>query len=73
MDYVVRESDSMSARASAAAPVRAQEFEIVPRRKGGHQWLAHADAYSVALAFVNGEIEVHGDIVAAFRFSIVPF
>jgi cyclopropane-fatty-acyl-phospholipid synthase len=70
IDYVVRESDSMSARASAAAPVRAQDFEIVPRCKGGHQWLAHADAYSVALAFVNGEIEVHGDIVAAFRFQL---
>ena len=46
----------MSARTSAAAPVRAQAFEIVPRHKGGHEWLARVETCSVALAFVNGEI-----------------
>jgi cyclopropane-fatty-acyl-phospholipid synthase len=60
----------MSARASAAAPARAQDFEIVPRHKGGQQWLARADAYSVALAFVNGEIDVYGDFVSAVRFQL---
>jgi cyclopropane-fatty-acyl-phospholipid synthase len=60
----------MSARASAAAPARARDFEIVPHLKGGQQWLARADAYSVALAFVNGQIEVHGDFVAAVRFQL---
>src|SRR5450755_3848444 len=60
----------MSDRASAAAPVRAQDFEIVPHHKGGQQWLAQADAYSVALAFVKGEIEVYGDFIAAVRFQL---
>ena len=60
----------MSARASAAAPARAQDFEIIPRRKDGHRWLARADAYSVALAFVNGEIEVYGDFISAVRFQL---
>jgi hypothetical protein len=60
----------MSARASAAAPARAQDLKIVPHHQGGYQWLARADAYSVALAFVNREIEVHGDIVAAVRFQL---
>ena len=60
----------MSARASAAAQVPAQDFEIVPRHKGGQQWLARADAYSVALAFVKGEIEVYGDFIAAVRFQL---
>src|SRR5207249_6939952 len=46
------------------------DFEIVPRRPDGRQWLARADAYSVALAFVNGEIEVHGDFVAAVRYQL---
>ena len=53
-----------------AANVRAQDFEIVARRLGGRQWLARADAYSVARAFVNGEIEVQGDFIAAVRFQL---
>ncbi len=60
----------MPARASSAAPAHAQKFEIVPRQKGGQQWLARADAYSVALAFVNGEIDVYGDFVAAVHFQL---
>lgn len=60
----------MSDGPSAAAPAHAQEFEIVPRHKGGRQWLARADAYSVALAFVNGEIDVHGDFVSAVRYQL---
>jgi len=60
----------MSARTSAAAPAQTQDFEIVPHHRGGQRWLARADAYSVALAFVNGQIEVHGDIVAAVRFQL---
>ncbi|MEO8051555.1 MAG: cyclopropane-fatty-acyl-phospholipid synthase family protein [Acidobacteriota bacterium] len=60
----------MSARASSAASVHAQDFEIVPRHKGGQQWLARADAYSVGLAFVNGEIDVNGDFISAVRFQL---
>lgn len=60
----------MSTRASAAAPAPARNFEIVPLRKNGQQWLASADAFSVALAFVNGEIEVHGDFISAVRFQL---
>jgi cyclopropane-fatty-acyl-phospholipid synthase len=52
-----------------AAPA-AQDFEIITRHKGGHQWLAQADAYSVARAFVNGEIEVQGDFIAGVRFQL---
>ena len=60
----------MPAGSSAAAPVQAQNFEIVPRHKGGRQWLARADAYSVGLAFVNGEIDVYGDFVSAVRYQL---
>jgi len=60
----------MSIRTSAAAPAAAQDFEIIPRRKGGRQWLAQADAYSVGQAFVQGEIEVRGDFVAAVRYQL---
>ncbi len=60
----------MPAGSSAAAPVQAQDFEIVPRHKGGQAWLARADAYSVGLAFVNGEIDVRGDFVAAVRYQL---
>ena len=60
----------MPAGSSAAAPAQAQDFEIVPRHKGGQQWLACADAYSVGLAFVNGEIDVHGDFVSAVRYQL---
>jgi len=60
----------VSVRASSAASAQTQNFEIVPRHKGGQQWLARADAYSVALAFVNGEIDVYGDFVAAVHFQL---
>jgi cyclopropane-fatty-acyl-phospholipid synthase len=60
----------MSIRASAAAPATAQDFEIIPRRKGGREWLAQADAYSVGQAFVQGDIEVRGDFVAAVRYQL---
>ena len=60
----------MPAGSSAAAPVQAQNFEIVPRHKGGQQWLARADAYSVGLAFVKGEIDVYGDFVSAVRYQL---
>jgi cyclopropane-fatty-acyl-phospholipid synthase len=60
----------VSAGSSAAAPVQAQNFEIVPRHKGGQQWLARADAYSVGLAFVKGEIDVYGDFVSAVRYQL---
>lgn len=60
----------MPAGSFAAASAQAGDFEIVPRHKGGQQWLARADAYSVALAFINGEIDVYGDFVAAVRYQL---
>jgi cyclopropane-fatty-acyl-phospholipid synthase len=60
----------MPAHASAPAPATAREFEIVARRKDGKQWLAQASAYSVAAAFVKGEVEVHGDLLAAVRYQL---
>jgi cyclopropane-fatty-acyl-phospholipid synthase len=62
--------NTVPARSSVAAPDRAQNFEIVPRHKRGQQWLARADAYSIALAFVNGEIDVYGDFVSAVRYQL---
>jgi len=47
-----------------------QDFEIIARHKGGHRWLASADAYSVARAFVKGEIEVQGDFIAGVRYQL---
>ena len=60
----------MLAGSSASAPAQAQNFEIVSRDEGGRRWLSSADTYSVALAFVNGEIDVHGDFVAAVRYQL---
>jgi cyclopropane-fatty-acyl-phospholipid synthase len=53
-----------------AAPTGAQDFQIIARHLGGHPWLARADVYSVARAFVNGEIEVQGDFIAAVQFQL---
>ena len=60
----------MPAHASAPAPAAAREFEIVARRRNGKQWLSQASAYSVAAAFVKGEVEVYGDLLAAVRFQL---
>jgi cyclopropane-fatty-acyl-phospholipid synthase len=60
----------MPAHTSASATAAAREFEIVARRKDGNQWLSHASAYSVAAAFVKGEVEVYGDLLAAVRFQL---
>jgi cyclopropane-fatty-acyl-phospholipid synthase len=60
----------MSAGSSATAPAQVQNFEIVARHRGGQQWLARADAYAVALAFVRGEIDVYGDFISAVRFQL---
>jgi cyclopropane-fatty-acyl-phospholipid synthase len=61
----------MSAPASAvSSSPRAPSFEIIPHRKDGEQWLSRADAYSVALAYVNGDIDVNGDLVEAVRFQL---
>jgi hypothetical protein len=49
----------MPARASAAAPAHARDFEMIPRREGGPQWLARVGARLVP-AFMHREIEVRG-------------
>jgi cyclopropane-fatty-acyl-phospholipid synthase len=51
-------------------PAANGDFEIFARRKGGKQWLSSATAHAVALAYVKGQIEVHGDFVAAVRFQV---
>jgi cyclopropane-fatty-acyl-phospholipid synthase len=54
----------------ASAPAGTREFEIVARRKDGKQWLSHASPYSVATAFVRGEVEVHGNLLEAVRHQL---
>jgi cyclopropane-fatty-acyl-phospholipid synthase len=44
-------------------------FTIVVTDQTQLNWLLRADAYSAALAFIRGDIEVHGDLIAAVRFQ----
>ena len=34
------------------------------------EWLLRADLYSAALAFIRGDFDIHGDIIAAIRFKM---
>jgi cyclopropane-fatty-acyl-phospholipid synthase len=53
---------------SSASPA----FEIVPLRVA-RDWLASADPYTAALAFVRGEFDVAGDLVEAVRWFLTRF
>jgi cyclopropane-fatty-acyl-phospholipid synthase len=55
---------------SPGSSLASGRFEILPLRRGGEQWLARADAYSVAMAYVRAEIDVRGDLVEAVRFQL---
>jgi cyclopropane-fatty-acyl-phospholipid synthase len=44
-------------------------FTIVPR-SGSAGWLNKADIYSAAMAYVRGEVDVYGDLVAAVRYFL---
>ena len=57
----------MSAHTVETGPA---DFEFFTRRKGGNDWLSRASPYAVAVAYVRGQVEVHGDFVAAVRFQI---
>ncbi len=46
------------------------QFTLSVRDRAHWRWLEQADAYSAAMAFVKGEFEVHGDMVAAVRFKL---
>jgi cyclopropane-fatty-acyl-phospholipid synthase len=45
-------------------------FKLVVRDHRQLEWLLKADAYSAALSFISGEIDVRGDLVAAVRFQL---
>lgn len=45
-------------------------FTLAVRDRAQWRWLEQADAYSAAMAFVRGEFEVCGDMVAAVRFKL---
>jgi cyclopropane-fatty-acyl-phospholipid synthase len=45
----------------------AGEYEIVARPEVRERWLAAANPYAAAMAFVRGEIEVKGDLIAAVK------
>jgi hypothetical protein len=34
-----------------------------------YEWLLRSDLYSTALAFIRGNFDIHGDIIAAIRFK----
>jgi len=34
-----------------------------------YEWLLRSDLYSAALAFIRGDLDIHGDIIAAVRFK----
>jgi hypothetical protein len=47
----------------------APTFTLLMRDENQYAWLLRADVYSTATAFVRGEFDVEGDIVAAIRFK----
>lgn len=58
-------SETVSSRAGRTAE---PEFSIIPTGDRSTEELLRMDAYSVAMAFVHGDFEVHGDLIAAVRF-----
>jgi cyclopropane-fatty-acyl-phospholipid synthase len=42
-------------------------FQLIVHRKDADRWLAKADPYTLANAFVQGVLEIEGDLVAAAR------
>ena len=44
-------------------------FEFIARDARQYRWLLQADLYSAALAFVRGDFDIRGDLIAAIRFK----
>jgi cyclopropane-fatty-acyl-phospholipid synthase len=57
----------MPGRSQREPERRQREYEIIASRESRQDWLSRTDPYSAALAFVRGEIDVAGDLVAAVR------
>ncbi|MBI4873517.1 MAG: class I SAM-dependent methyltransferase [Acidobacteria bacterium] len=45
-------------------------FTLIVRDRRQLRWLLAADAYSAALSFIRGDLDVEGDLVAAVRFQL---
>ena len=45
-------------------------FEIVARGEDAKRWMSRGDAYSAALAYVQGVIDVQGDLIEAVRYQL---
>ena len=45
----------------------ATTFEVIPRHPDAARWLSRANAYSLAIAYVKGAIDVQGDLIEAVR------
>ena len=45
-------------------------FEIVARGGDAQRWMARGDAYSAGLAYVQGLIDVQGDLIEAVRYQL---
>jgi cyclopropane-fatty-acyl-phospholipid synthase len=50
-------------------PAAGPPFTLLTRDARQHAWFERADLYSAALAYIRGEIEVQGDLIAAIRFK----
>jgi cyclopropane-fatty-acyl-phospholipid synthase len=44
-------------------------FSFLVRDSGQFEWLQQADLYSSARAFIEGSVDIHGDIISAIRFK----
>lgn len=62
--YAIRFSDGTVENQGNGPPA----FTLVVKNRRQLGWLLKADAYSAALSFVRGELDVQGDLVAAVRF-----
>jgi cyclopropane-fatty-acyl-phospholipid synthase len=45
-------------------------FEIVARGEDAERWISRGDAYSAGLAYVQGLIDVQGDLIEAVRYQL---
>ena len=44
-------------------------FSFLVKDARQYEWLLRSDLYSTAVAFIRGDFEIHGDIIAAIRFK----
>ncbi|HLH45139.1 MAG TPA: class I SAM-dependent methyltransferase [Bryobacteraceae bacterium] len=50
-----------------APPTKTASFKVIPRQRDAARWLARANAYALAMAYVKGSIDVEGDLIEAVR------